>query len=274
MTHSALAPPSAGPPPENYERFFVPAVALPIAERLIRTAAPRPGERVLDVGCGTGIVARLAAEQVAPGGSVAGLDPNAGMLAVARAAAPPALGIAWHEAPAEAMPLPDAAFDVVLCQMTLQFIPDRAQALREMRRVLAAGGRVALNAPGPAAPQFEILAAAVARHLGAEAGGFVRAVFALHDEAELRTLLADAGFADPHTGAETHELLLPPPADFLRQYVWSTPLAMVIGGAGEELRAALEREVVAAWQPFAENGGMRLRQRVVTATATAPVRRG
>ena len=266
MTTQTLAPPSAAAPPRNYERYFVPAIGLPIARTLIRAAALRPGERVLDVGCGTGVVTRLAAEQVGSVGAVAGLDPNPGMLAVARSSAP-GLGIEWHEAGAESMPLPDNAFDVVLCQMALQFMPERAQALREMRRVLADLGRIALNVPGPAGAPFEILADAMARHIGPQAGGFVRTVFALYDDAELESLLAGGGFRQPHASAETHELMLPRPADFLRQYIWSTPLAAVVSEASEEARAALEREVVTAWQRFAEGDGMRYRQRVVTVTA-------
>lgn len=267
MPVHALAPPSAAAPPENYEHYFVPAIGLPIARSLIRAAALRPGERVLDVGCGTGVVARLAAAQVGSVGSVAGLDPNPGMLAVAAAVTPSNLGIEWHQAGAESMPLPDRSFDVVLCQMALQFVPDRGQALAEMRRVLADLGRIALNVPGPAAPPFEILADAMARHLGDQAAGFVRTVFSLHDEAELQALLSGAGFRHPVTSAETPELRLPGPADFLRQYVWSTPLAAVVAKASEEAREALEREVVAAWQRFGNGGGMRYGQRVVTAMA-------
>ena len=267
MPTHALAPPSAAAPPENYEHYFVPAIGLPIARSLVRAAALRLGERVLDVGCGTGIVARLAAGHVGALGTVAGLDPNPGMLAVAAAVTPSNLSIDWHLAGAESMPLPDRAFDVVLCQMALQFVRDRGQALREMRRVLADLGRIALNVPGPAAPPFEILADAMARHLGSEAAGFVRTVFALHDGRELEALLVDAGFRQPTAWAEAHDLLLPSPADFLRQYVWSTPLAGIVAAASEEARAGLEREVVAAWQRFGNGDGMLYRQRVVTVTA-------
>src|SRR6266516_467322 len=88
-----------GPGPQNYERYFVLSIGAPLAADLLETAALQPGERVLDVACGTGIVARLAAERVGTAGTIAGLDINPGMLAVARTAAPPAAAIAWHQAP-------------------------------------------------------------------------------------------------------------------------------------------------------------------------------
>lgn len=267
MTHQPLRPPSAAPPPENYERFFVPAIGLPITKVLIPTAALRAGERVLDVGCGTGIVARLAAEQVGKSGRVAGLDPNPGMLAVAGAVAPPELGIEWHQAAAESMPLPDGAFDVVLCQMSLQFFSDRVQALKEMRRVLADGGRVVLSVPGPIAPLFEVLADAMGRHIAPQAAGFVRTVFALHDEHEVEGLLEDGGFHDVSVRAEPQELSLPAPKDFLWQYIGSTPLAAAAGSADDAARSELERDVVAGWEPFADDGRMHFEQRVVVAAA-------
>src|SRR5918999_3106865 len=104
-----------GSAPENYERFFVPVIAAPLATELIDIAALRVGERVLGVACGTGVVARLAAERVGATGTVAGIDLNPGMLEVARSVTPPIMTIEWHETSVEAMPLPDEAFDVVLC---------------------------------------------------------------------------------------------------------------------------------------------------------------
>ena len=90
-----------------------------------------PGERVLDAACGTGVVAKLAAERIAPGGSVAGLDPNPAMLAVARASTRPDVSIDWHEPPAEALPFPDESFDAVLCGMGVQFFSDKEAGLRQ-----------------------------------------------------------------------------------------------------------------------------------------------
>src|SRR3546814_7630784 len=90
------------------------------------------------------------------------------MLAVARAATPEGMSIEWHEANAEAMPLPEASFDMVLCQLGLQFMPDRQAALREMRRVLVDGGRLAFNVPGPMPRIFAVMGEAIARHVRSE----------------------------------------------------------------------------------------------------------
>ncbi len=256
-------------PPVNYERFFVPAIGAPLAADLVRAAALRPGERVLDVACGTGVVTRLAARQVGAGGRVAGLDANPGMVAVARSATQPGLPVEWHEANATAMPFPDASFDVVLCQMGLQFMPDKAAALREMRRVLVRDGRLLLNMPGPAPRVFTIMEAAFARHVGAKAAGFVNLVFSLHDRDEIQALLDAAGFHDISVSSDTKTLRLPTPEAFLWQYVYSTPLAEAVAQVDSERRAALEHDVVAQWQEFVQDGALILDVRVVAATAQA-----
>ncbi len=256
-----------GKPPVNYERFFVPAIGAPLATDLIRLAALRPGERVLDVACGTGVVARLASQQVGATGTVAGLDINPGMLAVARSATPPDMPIEWHEASAEAMPLPDESFDVVLCQMGLQFMPDKHAALREMQRVLVHGGRLILNVPGPTPRLFTIMGEALERHIGAEAAGFVNHVFSLHDTAEIQNLISGAGFHDVSVQSDTKSLRLPAPKGFLWQYVHSTPLAGPVAQMDDDRRSLLERDVVAKWQEFVKDRALVLQVRNVVATA-------
>lgn len=251
--------------PENYERYFVPAIGEPVARDLLNRAELQPGERVLDVACGTGIVTRLASEQVGDSGSVTGLDVNPGMLAVAREVTPSGLTVEWIEAPAESIPLPDASFDVVLCQMGLQFMEDRAAALNEMYRVLAPGGRLLVNVPGPAGKVFALFAEALGRQAGPEAAGFVSHVFTLHETREIRQLLENAGFRDAEITEKDKELSLPPPEKFLWQYISSTPLAGLMSGQDGELSEALEEDLLPKWASFAEGDVFRYEQRVVTA---------
>jgi ubiquinone/menaquinone biosynthesis C-methylase UbiE len=121
--------------PEIYERWLVGPLFKPWAEMTFDRLALSPGDRVLDIACGTGIVARVARERLGDAGYVLGVDVNPDMLAVARSAAP---SIDWREGNASALPLRDGEqFDVVVCQQGLQFFPDKAAAAGEMRRALA-----------------------------------------------------------------------------------------------------------------------------------------
>ena len=118
--------------PENYERYLVPSIFGPWAKDLVEIAGLKPGERVLDIACGTGIVARTAALTLGRGDGIIGLDVSGPMLAAARsAAAAEGLSIEWQEGSAVKLPLIDATCDVVLCQQGLQFFPtDRPPCAR------------------------------------------------------------------------------------------------------------------------------------------------
>lgn len=251
---------------ENYERCFVPSIGAPIAEDLIRAAALRHGERVLDVACGTGIVTRLAAEVLGSGKTIAGLDVNPGMLEVARSLAPYGLDMDWYETTAEVMPLQDDSFDVVLCQMGLQFIPDKIAALKEMRRVLAPGGRLLLNVPGPTPDLFAIMAEGLAKHVHPACASFPEMVFSLHAAGELRTLIQSSGFERVDVRCETKTLPLPEPKKFLWQYVSCTPLADPVSAASDERRAAAEHEICGRWRDFMVDGALTLDVGITTAS--------
>ncbi len=252
---------------ENYERYFVPAIGAPVAADLLEAASIRPGERVLDVACGTGIATRLAQERVGSDGRVAGLDPNPGMLAVARQAAPPEPPIDWYEAPAEAIPLPDKGFDVVLCGMGLQFFSDKEAALSEIRRVLVDGGRLVANLPGPTPPPLEAMAQSLAEHVSPDVAGFVHLVFSLHDPDELRRLATAAGFSNVHVRSSPKHLELPPADDFLWQYIHSTPLAAFLSDVDDQRRAALQRDYATRCQGFAKDGDLAGDINLTTVTA-------
>ena len=170
-----------GTAPENYERYFRSRDRAPSRPELLDTARLRPGERVLDMACGTGVVARLAAEQIGAAGHVTALDVNPGMLAVARSVSRRA-GIEWREGIAEDTQLPDRTYDAALCQMGLQFFADRGAAVGELFRVLAPGGPLVANVPGPMPPVFRVLQRGIRDHVSPEVAEFMSVVFSL-DEA-------------------------------------------------------------------------------------------
>jgi ubiquinone/menaquinone biosynthesis C-methylase UbiE len=156
-------------PAEMFDQYFGPALFAPWARVLLEYAAPQPGERVLDLACGTGTVARHVAPMVGASGKVVALDISPDMLAVARShPAPEGAPIEWRAEDATSLDLPGDAFDLVLCQQGLQFFPERAAAVREMRRVLADKGRVVLSVwqALDRHPLYEALCEAEARHLG------------------------------------------------------------------------------------------------------------
>lgn len=211
----------------------------------------------------------LLLDVVDAGGAIAGLDPNGSMLAVARTVTSPAAEIEWHQAAAEEMPLPGESSDIVLCQMGLQFMEDQPAALAEMRRVTKDDGRLLLSVPGPITGIFAALASAVQRHLGPRAAQFVSHVFSLHDVDEVARLMGGAGFRDVTAEATSHVLELPPPREFLWQYIHSTPLATAASETDAEALAVLEREVLDAWAEFVRDDDvLEHRLRLVVASRT------
>lgn len=178
-----------------YERLFVPALFGQWAPKVADAAQIAAGDSVLDVACGTGALAREAAPRVAPGGRVTGVDPSAGMLAVAARIAP---SIDWREGVAEALPFPDGAFDVVVSQFGLMLFADRDLAAREMLRVLAPGGNLAVAVWDAIDnnPAYRAEAALFEEVAGPRAADAVRAPFSLGDSESLAALFEDAGATD------------------------------------------------------------------------------
>ena len=248
---------------ELYERYLVPAITGVWAADLVRRAGLQLGERVLDAACGTGIVARLAAEQVGAQGAVVGLDLNTAMLAVARTLPSPAgAPITWTEASVLAMPFPDASFNVVLCQLGLQFFPERPQTLREMRRVLIPGGRLLLSVFGPLAhnPAPQALAEALDRHFGPHASAIKRAEHDLDDPAALADLVVGAGFAEVSIETTTQQIRFPSPREYVRIQFAATPLATLMKEMSSDQQAALAEAVIAdvseALRPYSGDDGL------------------
>ena len=244
---------------EAYERYLVPLLFAPGAEYLMQLATPGPGERVLDVACGTGIVARSAALRVGADGSVVGLDLNEDMLEVARRASSEVRPeIEWRREDAIDMSLPDGGFDVIFCQQGLQFFPDRPAALREMHRVLAPNGRLALAVLRSVEhnPGYSLLAEALERHVGSEAGAMMRSPFpSFSTGEELRDLISGVGFRDVRILLGIGPVRYPSVEEFWRQEAASSPLAGQIGTLSDEVREALGRDLREALRTYTDDEG-------------------
>jgi ubiquinone/menaquinone biosynthesis C-methylase UbiE len=236
-------------PADVYDRAFVPALFAQWGP-VMAEAAVATGSRVLDVGCGTGAATVAAAARAGPGGRVVGLDPNPEMLAVARRKP----GIAWVEGRAEALPFRDAEFDAVVSQFAMMFVDDRVTALREMQRVLAPGGRMAVAVCGALAdsPGYSALAALLDRLFGRSVGDAFRAPFVLGDAQAMRALAADAGLESASVVERVGEVRFPSIAELVateRACVWTLG-GLLDEGQFDRLRDEAERELA----PFVVDG--------------------
>lgn len=177
---------------EVYEGKFVPALFAEWAKYLVDAVDPRPGQSALDIACGTGIVARTAGDRLGGRGRVVGVDINEGMLGVARRIRP---DLEWHQGDATDLPFPDESFDVVLCQASLMYFPDRVRALKEMGRVAVPDGVVGVQVWGSLEnqPAYQRLGTILARHVGPEGMGLVETYFSLGDLDLVRRLFDEAG---------------------------------------------------------------------------------
>ncbi len=219
---------------EAYEAAFVPAFFAQWAPILCDASRVTAGQRVLDVACGTGIVARTAADRVGAE-NVVGVDLNEAMLTVARRVRP---DIDWRRGDALSLPFDDGAFDAVPCQMALMFFPDRVKALREMVRVAAPGGSVAVLVPSSldAQPAYGPFVDMATQHAGAQARSLLSTYFACGDLDELTRMFEKAGLPSPTTGTHLGTARFPSVDALVATEVDSTPL-------GERITAEVRDQI-------------------------------
>jgi ubiquinone/menaquinone biosynthesis C-methylase UbiE len=246
----------------------------PWVPALLKAVRLQSGERVLDIACGTGFVARQAAECVGAAGTVTGVDINVGMLAMAKAATAnnAALVIDWREADVSALPFPDGSFDVALCQQGLQFFPDRLGALQEIRRILVPGGRIGLSVWGSLEenPYFLAVEVAIRRHVSDDAASGLRKPHALADPEEVRAAITKPGFEDADVYPTVTYMCTPPAREFLPGHLSALPVAGEIAALPENARAALIEDLYTALIPYADEDGLRLPGVVHMVTARVP----
>jgi ubiquinone/menaquinone biosynthesis C-methylase UbiE len=244
---------------EACERYMMSAFGNAWGQDLVEIAAPGTGHRVLDLACGTGAVARAAATHVGTTGHVVGLDLNPAMLAMARAIphqdGPP---IEWREGDATALPFAEATFDLVCCHQGLQFFPDRSAALREMRRVLAPSGRLALGVWRRLEhqPFYAALTDALERYVGAQAAASLRAAFTLGDAHDIRALVADAGFHEIHIRIRSRLTRWPSLEDYVFGYLAGSPMAPAVAALDDTARHAMLGHITTVLQSYVDDDGL------------------
>ena len=257
--------------PESYERYQVPSVFGPLARMFLQRIALRPGHRMLDVACGTGILVRHAAPILGPAGSIVGVDLNSSMLDVARAQAPTGgASIEWRQGDAASLPCADADFDVVLCQQGLQFFPDRAGALREMRRVLKPGGLVGLSVwcAIEQSPCHLAIAGALLRHVGPDVARRFQGPFSFGDADALKDAMGGAGFRDVEIQVAVVRRRLLPPEESVPGLLASTPVGAEIAALDAIIRDAIVDEVATGLAQYRDAEGLTVPQPTHIALAT------
>lgn len=238
----------------NYERRLVPLLFDSWARILVDAVAPTSAERVLDVACGTGIVARTVAARLGPSASITGIDINGDMLALARQLAPE---MEWLQADATDTGFPVAAFDVVFCQQGLQFVADPAAALREWRRILVPGGRLALSAwHNPDNPGYAAIRSALRRCLPEhpEAVGFVRAIFGLSNPTQIHELLLGEGFHNVRIAIHADVVKCPTPQTWIEAFLSAAPVR-AIAELGHEEREHIVADAVHELREYIADDG-------------------
>ncbi len=236
-----------------YEEQKVPAMFAPLARATLDAFSVVEEDAVLDVACGTGILARLVREKYGSSVPVSGVDLNEGMIGAARLIAggfnPP---IRWEVADAAKTPFKDGEFTVVFCQQGIQFFPDDQAAVVEMRRVLQANGRVAITVWAGVSPFFRALSNAIERHVDAGTAKQSLAPFSYCGAERLPTILAAARFKDVKVETITVNRIIGEPATSIPKEIMGNPVGPTVAAIGDAVMHAIVAEVIQDCSRFME----------------------
>jgi len=212
---------------DRYEEFLVPTIFAPWTDVLLDLANIGQNESILDIACGTGIVARTAAERLGGRNNLVGVDLNGGMLDVAKKLNSE---IDWVEADVTEIPFTDSSFDVAFCQQGLQFFPDKTKALREVKRVLRPNGRAIVSVARSLKhnPLMQSQVDAFSRHIGVATADAIRAVCGLSDRDQIVTHFLSARFKMPQVESVSLTLKHPDGRDFVKGLMSASPAASAI----------------------------------------------
>lgn len=254
---------------EVYEGHMVPALFLRWGEALVEQMAVAPGDRVLDIACGSGAVTRVLARAVAPGGSVVGVDLSPVMLGLAEGLGLD--GVEFHEGDATSLPVEDGGFDVAVCQQGLQFFPDRAASLAEMHRALKPGGRVGISCwravdDQPFFKNFDDAVEAV----GLKPGTVPNVPLSFPDAGALQEAVEAAGFTDVQVERQERASVWPDYPAYIRLFIQAPPFSAIFAGADDDTVTRFVDELLNRLEPYRTENGHEIPWASNVATARRP----
>ena len=209
---------------QGYEQHFVPAIFKQWPQRIIKAADVKEGDSVLEVGCGTGVLAREVIKRVGPDGGVTGLDLSESMLGVARSICP---DVDFRQGNAMDLPFDNESFDAVIAPFMLMFVSEPVLAVSEMWRVLKPDGRLVISVWQPLGqnPVYADLVEIVRRRIDDAAGTSLAWPFALGEDGALRQICRSAGVSDVDISVHDGRAKFPSLDGFVRTEIQSWVLA-------------------------------------------------
>jgi ubiquinone/menaquinone biosynthesis C-methylase UbiE len=257
-----------------YAQHFDPVFGRRFAERALDSLVVVRGARVLDVACGTGIFARMAAHVVGPAGKVVGIDPSRAAVEAARHIDVTSI-VEWRNWEGRRLPFDDGSFDVVACQHALHRFDDPVSVLEDMRRVLAPGGRLGIMTWGPIEenPAFAAELDAIVKS-GLDQSGVVEVLldaFAYHRIEDLRDLVHRAGFSDVSCRTVRMLAALPRVSQWVRVYPSLPPLSRAWRNCSQQARIQFLARVSELLRPFEHEDVLRVQASSRLVVARAPL---
>ncbi len=241
--------------PDAYEKYIVPAYTGAWADEIVNRACLGAGEKILDVACGTGLVARTASEKQNNSDLIYGIDVNEVMIKKAREIQP---SINYHHGDVTEMPFPDNKFDVIFCQQGLQYFPDPSLALEEMNRVLVENGRVLLSVWRPIeySPFYASLCKILEHYLNRKAASMLSGAFDFGGYEKLKTLFKNAGFNNIKVNIVIKQMSYSPLDEFIAGGLMASPFFKDIQEMQESKREEMLLEINKSNQDYIDDNGL------------------
>jgi len=238
---------------EKYEIQKVPAVFAPLAAATLDAIPLQETVRALDVACGTGVIPKLLSKRLTKKSRVVGTDLNPAMVEVARSTMPESIhDLEWFSCDVTDLPFDADDFDIAFCQQGLQFFPDKAAALEEIRRVLAPGGRLVLTCWSMVSPLFQAVSDSLSRRVSEEAAKKAVAPFSFRDGAVIASLLVDAGFRVSKKSRLMVHRPLTPARHAIRQEILASPYETDLLDKGDATIDSVVADVDEALEQYRE----------------------